>query len=1259
MSKKYPNALSPSKALNTAYRKQRVLRSEIDLFKQELLSFISKIDTEANEETLKSHLRDFLLNSYYRGTHAINAVDRKDLVIYTGPKMTDDIGVILEVKAPKNKAEMISRDHINAKALQELLLYYLRERITNQNSNIKHLIVTNVQEWYIFDAVDFEKKFASNSKLVKEFQAFERDNNTTAFFYSQKAKPIIDAQIDHLPYTYFDIRDYQTYAANDDHKDDKKLIALYKLLSPVHILKKPFSNDSNSLDKSFYNELLHIIGLEEIKVKNKKLIARKEQPDSGSLIENAMNILEYDISPSKLISFGDNHQERKYNAALELSITWINRILFLKLLEAQLVSYHKGDTSYRFLNYQDISNYDALNKLFFQVLAVRPESRRPNLQDRYRRIPYLNSSLFEPSDVESATIRISGLEDDPVISIYDKTVLKGDDGKRRKGQIKALEYLFLFLDSYDFSTEGSEEIQEQNKNLINAAVLGLIFEKINGYKEGSVFTPGFITMYMCRQTLHQCVITRFNELKGYEASSINELRDYIGISKEARAEANEIINQLKTCDPAVGSGHFLVSMLNEIIALKSYLGILSYKNGDKVRYYRAEIEHDELMILHQETDELYDYHLSDQGNMIPEIQQVQEMLFHEKETLIENCLFGVDINPNSVKICRLRLWIELLKNAYYTAESGYTQLETLPNIDINIKCGNSLVSRFGLQDSLKTALKKSKYSIDAYKAAVQSYKDATDKAQKAEFKDLISSIKNDFQSEVNSKDKMKLSKLENQFYDRFGATLIEVELSKSEQKKKAKAQKALQQKIDQQKGYIRDIQDNQIYHDALEWRFEFPEVLDDEGEYVGFDMVVGNPPYFSLTTIPEMAPYYSNGDYLTYMKGTDIYCLFYEKGAELLKRNGVLTYITSNSWIRAKYGHELKQFFLNSCDILSLINIEDVQIFEEATVESNILTLSSSHSDGTMDVAILDSAYSITESLHDYISQESFSVSISADHPWLLERPHVIALMSKIETDSVSLGSMSVNINRGFLTGYNDAFIIDQTTKESLIDSDEKNAELIKPILRGRDLSKYSYSFNKNWVIATFPSLELEISDYPFVESYLLTYGQERLAQIGGEGSRKKTKHKWYETQDTIAYWREFLEPKIIWGEISDRAKFAFDDEGYFPEATAFFMTGEKLKYLLGILNSKLSEWYFRLIGTTTGMGTNRWKKYKIELLPIKLASRAEEQALEDKVDNIITIKKQDPAADTSLLESEIDQMVYQLYGLTEEEIEIIEKAIG
>jgi adenine-specific DNA-methyltransferase len=601
---------------------------------------------------------------YYRDKHLINAKDRKDLAIFHGLKATDDVGVIIETKAPKNKSEMISRANINGKALHEIILYYLRERITKKNTNIKNLIVTNVNEWFIFDGVDFEKLIANNKKLVKEFQDFERDTNTTKFFYTQKAKPFIDLIVQELPYTYFDIKSYLKAASNNSEKDDKKLIALYKLLSPEHLLKKPFANDSNTLDKSFYNELLHITGLEEVfekGKKGKKVIGRKKEMDAGSLIENAMNILEYDISPNKLYKYGDTNEERKYNAALELSITWINRILFLKLLESQLISYHKGDRSYAFLTYKDINNYDALNKLFFQILAVTPDKRRSNLQEKYKRIPYLNSSLFEPSDVEVNTIRISGLEDDPLISIHDKSVLRDHNGKREEGQLTTLEYIFRFLDSYDFSSEGSEEIQEENKALINASVLGLIFEKINGYKEGSVYTPGFITMYMCKETLQRSVLQKFNDLKGWKCDTISALKDKI----EDRHEANEIINNLKICDPAVGSGHFLVSMLNEMIALKSELGILSYRDGSRVKYYQATVEYDELMILEEESATLFEYKVSDQGTPIKELQKVQEMLFHEKERIIEGCLFGVDINPNSVKICRLRLWIELLKNAYY------------------------------------------------------------------------------------------------------------------------------------------------------------------------------------------------------------------------------------------------------------------------------------------------------------------------------------------------------------------------------------------------------------------------------------------------------------------------------------------------------------------------------------------------------------------------------------------------------------------
>ena len=224
----------------------------------------------------------------------------------------------------------------------------------------------------------------------------------------------------------------------------------------------------------------------------------------------------------------------------------------------------------------------------------------------------------------------------------------------------------------------------------------------------------------------------------------------------SRKKANEIVNSLKICDPAVGSGHFLVSALNEIIAIKNDLKILEDKEGKSLHWYEITVENDELAITDQD-GELFQYH---PGNK--ESQRVQETLFHEKETIIENCLFGVDINPNSVKICRLRLWIELLKNAYYKAPSPWKgrgvrtlHLETLPNIDINIKCGNSLVSRFAIDADLKQALKKSKWTIDSYKVAVATYQNAESKEEKREMEKLILSIKQSITTEIRMNDPVK------------------------------------------------------------------------------------------------------------------------------------------------------------------------------------------------------------------------------------------------------------------------------------------------------------------------------------------------------------------------------------------------------------------------------------------------------------------------------------------------------------------------
>ncbi len=503
---------SPRQALNKAFLRVKPNRSQVEKFQTHLEQLLGSINETESEEFHKNLLADFLKHSYYSPQHFINTKGRNDLVIHNGKESRDSVGVILEVKKPSNKSEMLRRDKLNCKALQELLLYFLRERITEKNLEIKHLIATNIYEWFIFDGNIFERLFAQNQELVRQFNDFETGRltgKTTDFFYKQIGEPFLNSRLDSLTYTHFDLREYTQTIWEDEHN----LISLYKIFSPEHLLKLPFANDSNSLDKNFYSELLHIIGLTEIKEGGKKLIQRLQpaarQP--GSLLENAISQVESLDKISRLPNpeeFGETEEERLLNIGLELGITWINRILFLKLLEAQIIRYHRGDKSLGFLNLGKIANYDDLNRLFFSVLAKKQSERSKDIQNIYTQVPYLNSSLFEPTELEQSTIVISNLRSEN-IEIFAGTVLKDSQGKKRTGEINALAYLFEFLNAYDFSSEGGEAIQEDNKTLINASVLGLIFEKINGYKDGSFFTPGFITMYMCRETIRRAVIEKF------------------------------------------------------------------------------------------------------------------------------------------------------------------------------------------------------------------------------------------------------------------------------------------------------------------------------------------------------------------------------------------------------------------------------------------------------------------------------------------------------------------------------------------------------------------------------------------------------------------------------------------------------------------------------------------------------------------------------------------------------------------------------
>ncbi len=1179
---------TPGQSLSPAWLKVKPGRTQFEQFKVKLSGLVGQLNASPNEseEHHKNHISDFLKYAFQFPASFINTSERIDLVIHNGKSSTDSVGIIIEVKSPRNQAEMPTRDNLNVKAMQELVLYYLRERISVSNLAVKHLIITNGYEWFVFDAHVFEQAFAQNKALVKQFLEFEAKSlsgNKTDFFYKEIARPAIEKLLD-IELTHFDLR---------EKFSDKALVALFKLLSPEHLLKLPFVNDSNSLNKDFYSELLHIVGLIETKEGSKKLIQRNREGarNRGALLENAINKLD---AQDRLRhfgnagSFGATKQQQLFNIGLELVITWINRILFLKLLEAQLITYHKGDQAYAFLNSQRIKNFDELDELFFSVLARKPEEREVAIKLAFANVPYLNSSLFEPTEIEAKSLFIGNLAGDFTLPLYAATVLKDIKGKRRTGELNTLEYLFAFLDAYDFTSEGKGELKEDNKALINASVLGLIFEKINGYKDGSFFTPGFITMYMCRETLRRAVVQKFNQVKTWSCLNFTDLYNKI----EDRAEANAIINSLKICDPAVGSGHFLVSALNELIAIKSELGILQDSEGRRLKNYSIAVINDELLVRDEEGDE-FSYNPTN-----PESARVQKMLFNEKHTLIENCLFGVDINPNSVKICRLRLWIELLKNAYYNAEG---QLETLPNIDINIKVGNSLISRFALDADLKDALKKSKLSLADYRKAVHTYRNASSKEQKFEMERVIAEIKTGFRSEIlyhDPKVKMlvhlgtELKALE------FPQTLFEESKKEKTQRKQRHAKIKLQ--FDKLNAEVEAVKANKIYENAFEWRFEFPEVLDDDGVFLGFDVVIGNPPYMVLSSHADPEFNFLRNAYKTAYGRINTFAIFTEKATQLLAPNAICTLIIPDSICNIDYYMNLRKFLLDGYTLHEIVELGD-GVFDEAVVPAIIFSFSNcvtSHSRilvSNCDSPIEQNKYEIPQNY--YYKTPKFSFNLHVDELF-------IKVQSLLEIGQASLLKEVAEIKIGICTGGNSKHISDAPCF--------KNS---KKVLQGKNINRYTLQYNNLYV----------------------NYDKNELLRARDEA---------------IFTSKE----KLLMRQTSGKLILTYDNEQHYTIDSLFLIHSEKinLKYLLGLLNSKLLNRQYQKINPEQGRVFAQVKIDYVNELPI-VVNEEFIGVMVNFVNQILVHKKQNPSADTSALENEIDQLVYALYHLTPEEIAIVE----
>ncbi len=1240
-------------------------KEQLEAFKTAFNAFL-----ETNQQENENHHND-AFNDLLKGVfkYKVKPTKKIDSAILNE---NNEVEVIIEFKALKNPNEFIKKGDLNVKAFHESLLYYLIER-KNGNNNLKHLILATIKELYIIDADEFEV-FNKDKEIKNAFKNCHdkkgNDPRTKAFYDAcQKRLNELDRS---LKYHHISLK-------------KENLALIYQALSPNFLLKIPKYSDANTLNKDFYEELLYILGLEEKNEKGKTLIkpSRTQNSLSDALKKQYKNLDDEEV--------------------MALLIAWNNRILFLRLLESLLISFnHFNHFKKSFLTTENFKDFNALNTLFFEVLAKKNNERLPEIKEDkiLQKIPYLNSSLFDKTPLELKGHEIK-LLDNKKLEIYKNSVLKKHEDYQKEKELPLLEYLFEFLRLYKFTTTPKDIKDNQNNSespLINPSVLGLVFEKLNGYKEGSFYTPSFITSYMCKESIESIVLDKFNQTYNIECENLTELRNYLQNSykENKRKEYLNTLLTLRICDPAVGSGHFLVSALNEMVLIAYELGLIASLYRHDLR-----LENDEI-IIHTPEDKVFKYTIKDKEN--DPHHQIQKELFELKKDIIENCLFGVDINPNSCEITKLRLWIELLKYSYYIFEEGKNtnNLETLPNIDINIKCANSLIFNFPLNSKLTIGQtlefsKNLKAEIKEYKNSVMLYKEGLGEKTKilqniAKLKSLIINyFIEQHQAKKHLKESLKtfISEYGDGIFDlstAFGMEMLKIArlkennyrfnptLTKKQPSPIGVEANRLLIKIKECYETLENLKNSK----ALEWRFEFPEVLDDEGDFLGFDCIIGNPPYIRQEHIKDLKPLLEKQYQDFYNSTADIYTYFFALAYHLLKEKGFNAFITSNKYARAKYGAKLREWLLKKTTLVSYMELNALKVFESAAVDTSIIHF-------IKQAPLKESVFNYYEPIendkenlkntpHLLMKQNALSTE-----SFIFANATLLDLRDKMENIGTPLKDWDIQIYRGILTGANEAFIIPTEKRDAILKNcddvqkdergmseRERTKELIKPILRGKDIKRYSYEWAHLWVINTHNGYTsalkskippIDIEKYPATKAHLDAHW-DTIATRCDQGDTP------YHLRN-CAYLEDFEKEKIVYGEIVQEPRFYLDNGecglGYFyAEATSFILTGEHLHYLLGMLHSKLITFAFKTFYAGGGLGESgyRYKKAFIERLPIpQITEKNQELArkITDCTRRILQSKAKDPKANTQGLEKEIDALVYQLYHLTDEEIKTIE----
>jgi adenine-specific DNA-methyltransferase len=1306
------STLSPSQAVaaDSTLRRLKPTTGQLTEFRKQLAELLKHLDPTQREKHGEKHITAFLEQATGPSLHAeasaryVNSKGNRDLVLHFGDSAASPVGVLVEVKGNKNTTEMLAPGDLNRKAFQELIYYYCEDEATGEAAELSRLVVTTGFDWYIFDARDFYRLFIKDKAFHGLFEKFKKGalpGTTTDYFYKNVAGEQLKKLNESLQATHVTLTPGASLT-------DTEITNLWRIFGPAYLLKEYPSTrpDANTLNQEFYSELLYLMGLREQEQDGVRKIGRCPEPERqpGSLLENILYQMDIGhgltlVPADTLADYGDTPQKQQEEIALALCLMWVNRLLFLKLLEGQLVRYHPVEyaSAFRFLTPTRLPDFDELHGLFFGVLNRPPSQRPADVRATFRELPYLNSSLFQPAPLEEQVLYIRELNDRAGLKPFSHSVLKKKGATApaaapaTTGNWLALPYLLGFLDAFDFgSTLGEVGSGEQKSGagyttsaptrpLLSAAVLGLVFEKINGYRDGSFYTPGFVTMYMARHTLRRAVVRRFTqgeaaskfpELKG--CATWEDLRD--SFDKKRRAEYSLWFNGLTVLDPAVGSGHFLVSALNELLALKADLKLLVHADG-KYLDYTLRVEHDELLVLDNDTDALAHYQVTQydpetgQRKVAEKYTRLQSTLFHEKRALIEHALFGVDLNPNSVRICRLRLWIELLKHAYYRPESNFADLETLPNLDLNVRTGNSLISRHALQAPLGQVFRRSGITVERYKNLVHEYFGASGQAARQQLDTTLADLKANVGRTISQADpfvkkvrdaEQQVQQLEYARTDLFSKKLDEDSYTAEHRKRTLL--------LEQRRRELAEHQQGIFFQQAFEWRFEFPEVLDDDARFKGFDVVMGNPPYIRQEAFASSKPFFKRR-FATFDSKADLYIYFMELGLDLLAPGGELSFIAPNKWLSTGYGAPLRQWMQTNHELVEFIDFGDLYVFPQTKAYPAILSVQRTTPTPTSNFRAAAIPLLPPPSLDALVATYVRTVSQASlkGAGWTLADTPGHELLSKLKDAGKSLGEyVAGKIFYGLKTGLNTAFVIKPEVRNELIAQDERSAEIIKPFLAGREVKRYRQPQNDNYLILlpsgwtrkqlgwtknkrgsyaippttpTYPTpWDALVAHYPAVANYLLPFEAAATA-------RSDKGNYWWELR-ACDYYDEFAEDKIMWKEIATYQEFTLDSQGNYSNNKTFFVPGKDL-FLLGVLNS--SPTFYVLQQITTKMKDNAMAMQipQVSQLPIPTATPEQQAEIVTLVASIMAARTADVNADTSADEAAVDGLVTRLFGLT------------